>query len=147
MDTSGTYTTLGRTIRTLLEVRQETEFHFIVGTVIFGFLSIFKNSQASSTFEALHSVCLSRCQRDVIHPVQMRRRHMVFSKDSTVDWGIPSSCEMKDEPEFKPLQGNPGFFFVRAFRGPFHLRQKTQGSPHIPIAEGKLHLRCLWKVG
>ena len=147
MDTSGTYTTLGRTIRTLLEVRQETEFHFIVGTVIFGFLSIFKNSQASSTFEALHSVCLSRCQRDVIHPVQMRRRHRVFSKDSTVDWGIPSSCEMKDEPEFKPLQGNPAFFFVRAFRGPFHLRQKTQGSPHIPITEGKLHLRCLWKVG
>ena len=110
MDTSGTYTTLGRTIRTLLEVRQETEFHFIVGTVIFGFLSIFKNSQALSTFEALHSVCLWRCQRDVIHHVQMRRRHTVFSKDSTVDWGIPSSCEMKDEPEFKSLQGNPAFF-------------------------------------
>ena len=55
---------LDRTIRTLLEVRQETEVHFLVATVIFGFLSIFKKSQALSPFEALHSVCLSRCQRD-----------------------------------------------------------------------------------
>ena len=38
---------LGRTIRTLLEVRQETESHFLVGTVILGFLYIFKKSQAS----------------------------------------------------------------------------------------------------
>ena len=35
---------LGRTIRTLLEVRQETEVHFLVGTMILGFLSIFKES-------------------------------------------------------------------------------------------------------
>ena len=39
---------LGRTIRTLLEVRQETEVHFLFGTVILGFLSIFKKSQALS---------------------------------------------------------------------------------------------------
>ena len=48
-----------------LEVRQETEFHILVGSVILGFLSIFKKSQASSPFEALNSVCLSSCQRDV----------------------------------------------------------------------------------
>ena len=101
---------LGRTIRMFLEVRQETEAHFLVGTVIFGFLSIFKNSQALSTFEALHSVCLSRCQRDVIPPVQMRQRSTAFSRVSTGDSDIPSSCEMKDEPEFKLLQGNPAFF-------------------------------------
>ena len=53
---------------------------------------------------------------------------------------------MKDEPAFKPLQGNPAFFQIRAFRCPFHLREKTQGPSHIPIAEGKLFLRCLWKV-
>ena len=47
MDTSGIYTRLGRTIRTLLGVRQETKADFLVGTVIFGFLSIFKKSQAS----------------------------------------------------------------------------------------------------
>ena len=44
MDTSGIYTTLGRTIRMLLEVRQESEFHFLVGRMIFGFLFIFKES-------------------------------------------------------------------------------------------------------
>ena len=70
-----------------------------------------------------------------------------FSRVSTGDSDIPSSCEMKDEPEFKTLQGNPAFFCVRASHGPLHLRQKTQGPSHIPIAEGKLHLRCLWKVG
>ena len=46
----------------LLEVRQETEVHFLVGTVILGFLSIFKKSQASAPFEALNSVGISRCQ-------------------------------------------------------------------------------------
>ena len=94
----------------LLEVRQETEIHFLVVTVILGFLSIFKKSQASSPFEALNSVCLSRCLRDVIPPVQMRRRPTAFSRVSTGNSDIPSSCEMKDVPEFKPLQGNPVFF-------------------------------------
>ena len=101
---------LGRTIRTPLQVRQETEVHFLVGTVILGFLSIFKKSQASSPFEALNSVCLSRCQRHVIPPVQMRWKTMAISSVSTGDSDIPSSYEMKDEPEFKPLQGNPAFF-------------------------------------
>ena len=94
----------------LLEVRQETKAHFLVGTVILGFLSIFKKSQASSRFEALNSPCLSRCQRDVIPPVQMRQRPTAFSRLSTGDSDIPSSCEMEDEPEFKPLQGNMAFF-------------------------------------
>ena len=35
----------------------------------------------------------------------------------------------------------------RAFRGPFHLKQKTQGPSHIHIPEGKLLLSCFWKVG
>ena len=130
----------------ILEVRQETEVHFLVGTVILGFLSIFKKSQASSPYEALNSVCLSRGQRDVRPPVQIRRTPTAFSRVSTGDSDMPSSCEMKDEPEFNPLQGNQAFFCVRTSRGPLHLRQKTQGPTHIPIAEGKL-LRCLWKVG
>ena len=49
----------------LLEVRQETKVHFLVGTVILGFLLIFKKSQASSPFEAFKSMCLLNCQRDV----------------------------------------------------------------------------------
>ena len=109
MDTSGIETRLGRTIRTLLEVRQETKAHFLVGTIMLGFLSIFKKSQASSPFEALNSVCLSSCQSDMIPPVQMRRRHTAFSRASTGDSDIPSSCDMKQEPKFKPLQGNPAF--------------------------------------
>ena len=97
----------------LLEVKQETEVHFLVGTGILGFLSIFKKSKASSPFEALNSVCLSRCQSDIIPPVQMRRRSTAFSRVSTGDSYIPSSCDMKQEPKFKPLQGNPAFFWVR----------------------------------
>ena len=128
-------------------LKQETELHFLVGTVILGFLFIFKKSKASSPFEALNSVCLSRCQSDMIPPVQMRRRPTAFSRVSTGYSDIPSSCEVQQEPEFKTLQGSPAFFWVSVSRGPFHLRQKTQGPSHIPIAEGKLHLRCWYKVG
>ena len=128
-------------------MRQETEVHFLNGTVVLRLLSFFKNSQASSPFEALKSVCLSGDQSDMIPPIQMGRRTMAFSRVSTGDSHIPSSCEMKHQPEYKPLQGNPSFFSVRVCRGPFHMRQETQGPSHIPIAEGKLHLRCWWKVG
>ena len=62
MDTSAMYSRLGRTIQILLEVKWEIRPSFQVGTVIFGFLSIVKKSQASSPFEALNSACLSKCQ-------------------------------------------------------------------------------------
>ena len=91
-------------------MRQETEVHFLFGTVIFQFLSIFKKSQASSPYEALNSVCLSRGQRDVRPSVQMRQTITAFSRFSTGDSDMPSSCEMKDVPEFKPLQGHWAFF-------------------------------------
>ena len=94
----------------LLEVRQETKVHFLFGTVILGFLSIFKKSQASSPYEALNSVCLSRGQSNVRPPVQMRWKPTTFSRVSTENSDMPSSCEMKEEPEFKPLQGNWAFF-------------------------------------
>ena len=83
--TSGVLSKLSRTIRTHLEVKQETEVHFLVGTVILGLLSMFKKSKVSSLFEALNSVCLSRCQSDVIPPVQMRRRPTAFSRVSIGD--------------------------------------------------------------
>ena len=89
---------------------QETAVHFLVGTVILGFLSIFKKSQASSPYEALNSVCLSRVQRDVRPHVQMRRTPTAFSRVSTGDSYMPSSCDMKDEPVLKQLQGNRAFF-------------------------------------
>ena len=77
----------------------------------------------------------------------MRRGTRDFSRVSTWDSDIHSSCEMKEEPTFKPLQGNPTFFLVRESRYPLHLRQHNQGSSYIPIAEGRLLLRCMWKVG
>ena len=95
----------------------------------------------------MNSAHISMCQKDVRPSVQKRWRTMTFSRVSTGDSFIPSSCEMKYEPAFKPLQGNPAFFWVKASRGPFHLRQKTQIPSHIPISEGRLLLRCLWKVG
>ena len=123
MDTSGISLGLGRVIHTLLEVRRETEGPILVSTVILGFLSIFKKSQGSSHFEALNSACLSGCPRDVNPPVQMRRGPRALSRVSTGYSDIPSSCEMKDTPAFKPLLGNPAFFRVRSSRCPFHLRQ------------------------
>ena len=101
---------LGRKIQTLLEVRREAKRPLFVGTFILEFLSIFTKSQPSSPFEALNSAHLSNSQMDVRHSVQKRLRSMAFSRVSTGDSDIPSSCEMKYEPAFKPLQGNPSFF-------------------------------------
>ena len=147
MDTSGIETRLDSTIWTLLEVSFETEGHLLVGTVIFGYLTIFKKCQASSSFEALYSVSRSRCQSYVRLIGQMRWRPRAFSTVSTGDSDILSSCDMKIEGAFKALHGNPAFFQVRESRGPFHLKHKTQGHTHIHIPEGILLLRCLWKVG
>ena len=91
-------------------MKQETEVYFLFGTVILGLLSIFKKSQASSPYEALNSVCLSMVQLDVRPSVQVGQKPMAFSRVYTGDSVMPLSCEMKDEPEFKPLQGNRAFF-------------------------------------
>ena len=101
---------LGRKIQTLLEVSREAKLPLFVATVILVFLSIFKKSQASSPFEALNSAHLSKSQMDVRTSVQKTLRTLSFSRVSTGDSDIPSSCEMKDEPAFKALQGKPAFF-------------------------------------
>ena len=101
---------LGRKIETLLEVSREPKCPLLFGTVILVFLSIFTKSQASSPFEALNSAHLSKSQMDVSPSVQKRMRTLAFSRVSSGDSDIPSSCEMKDEPAFKALQGKPAFF-------------------------------------
>ena len=83
---------------------------------------------------------------DVRPPVKMRLGPRVFSRGCTEDSDIPLSCEMKEKPAFKPLQGNPTFFRVREPKYPLHLRQQIQGPSPILIAEGRLLLRCLWEV-
>ena len=101
---------LGRKIQTLLEVSREAKRPLLVDTVILEFLSIFMKSQASSPIEALNSAQLSKSHMDVRPSVQKRLRIMAFSRVSTGDSDIRSSCEMKDEPAFKALQGKPAFF-------------------------------------
>ena len=101
---------LGRKIETLLEVNREAKHPLLIGTVILVFLPIFTESQASTPFEALNSAHLSKSQMDVRPSVQNRLRTMAFSRVSTGDSDIPSSCEMKDEPAFKALQGKLAFF-------------------------------------
>ena len=91
-------------------MRKETKVHFLFGTVILGLLSIFKKSQASTPYEAFNSVCLLRGHRDVRPPVQMTVTPTAFSRVSTRDSDMSSSCEMNVEPEFMPLQGNRAFF-------------------------------------
>ena len=95
---------------TLLDVRREAKVPLLIGTVILIFLSIFMKSQASCHFEALNSAHLSKSQMDVRPFVQKKLRTMAFSRVSAGHSDIPSSCEMKDEPAFKGLQGKPAFF-------------------------------------
>ena len=100
---------LGRKTQTLLEWSQEAKRPLLVGTVILVFLSILTKSQESSPFEALNSTHLSKSQMDGRPSVQNRVRTMAFSRVSTGDSDNPSSCQMKDEPAFKALQGKPSF--------------------------------------
>ena len=84
-DTSGSYIRLGRTVRTLLKVRREAKHPLLVGPVILVFLSIFTKSQASSPFEAMNSVQLLMCQKDVRASVQKSWRTLAFSRISKGD--------------------------------------------------------------
>ena len=79
-------------------MRLKTEGDFLVGTVILEFLTILKRCQPSSTFEALKSACLLRCQIDVRLLVEMRRRPRAFCRVFTGHSDIPSSCDMNNEP-------------------------------------------------
>ena len=88
---------LGMKIQTLLEVTREAKLPLLVGTIILVFLSIFMKSQASSPFEALNSAHLLKYQMDVRPSVQKSLRTTAFSRISTGDSDIPSSCDMKDE--------------------------------------------------
>ena len=128
------------TIRTHLEVKQETEVHFLVETVILGFLSVFKKSKASLPFEALNSECLSRCQSDMIPPVQKRRRHTAFSRVSTGDSDIRSCCDIKHKPKFKPLQRNLAFFWV----GPLAVHSTWDRKHRVPLTYLLLRENSTW---
>ena len=52
-----------------------------------------------------------------------------FCRVSTGDSDMPSSCGMKDEPEFKPLQGNRAFFES----GPLGVHSTCDRKHRIPL--------------
>ena len=80
-----------------LEVKWESRSLFLFDTVILGFLNILKNCQASSKFEAVNSTWLSSCQGHVRPIFEMKWRPRAFSRVSTGDSDILSSCDMNDE--------------------------------------------------
>ena len=103
----------------------------LVVTVILVFLSIFTKSQSSSPFEAVNSAHLWMCQKDVRPSFQKRWSTMTFSRGSTGDSGIPSSCEMKYEPAFKPLQGKPVLLLSQGISGSIPLEAEyTESLSH-----------------
>ena len=87
----------GRTIRIFLEVKCDFRSLFLFDSVILGFLTILKNCQASSTFQAVNSTWLLRCQRHVRPLFEMKWKPRAFCRISTGDSDILSSCDMNDE--------------------------------------------------
>ena len=81
----------------LLEVMWEFRSLFLFDTVILVFLTILKNCQASSKFEAVYSKWLSNCQSHVRPIFEMKWRPRAFSSVSPGDSDILSSCDMNDE--------------------------------------------------
>ena len=145
-DTSGMYTSRGRTVRTLLKLSGSSGLFFSLAQCYwdsYQFSWRVRHHHLLKHWTPSASQSVNRWE----DAVQMRRTPQSFSRFSTRDSYIALSCVLKDEPAFKPLQGNPTFNRVMISEYPLYLMQKTQGSSHIPIAEGKLLLRCLWKAG
>ena len=69
---------------------------FLFDRVILGFLTILKNCQALSKFEAVNSTWLSSCQRHVRPIFEMKWRPRDISSVSAGDSDILSSCDMND---------------------------------------------------
>ena len=81
----------------LLDVKWEFRSLFLFDTVILGFITILKNCQPSSTFEAVNSTWLSSCQRHVRSLFVMKWWPRAFCKVSTGDSDTLSFCDMNDE--------------------------------------------------
>ena len=88
-----------------------SSFHRDIGILI--------NFQEESSHVSIWSLELHEpleVSRYVSPPVQMRWGTRVSYMISIQYSDIPSFCKMKDEPTFKPLQGNPTLFLVRLSR-------------------------------
>ena len=120
-------------------MRWETKCPFLVYTEILEFQSIFKKSQASSAFQPW-TPHASRCVKGCEAPVQMRRGTTVSSRSSTQDSDNHSSCDMKPEPKFKPLQGHPAFFWVR----PLAVHSTWDRKHRVPVSYLLLRENSTW---
>ena len=78
--------------------------------------------------------------RNVRPPVQMTWRTTVSYRISTEDSDIPSSCDMKHEPKFKPLQVNPAFFWVR----PLVVHSTWNRKHRVPLSYLLLRENSTW---
>ena len=83
----------------LLKVKWEFRSLFIFDTVMLVFLTILKNCQASSTFEAVNSTWLSVCQRHDRSLFEMKWSPTALCRASTWDSDILLYCDMNDEHE------------------------------------------------
>ena len=136
-------------------MRSDTEGHFLFDTVISGFLTIFKNFQASSTFEAVNSTWLSSCQRDVRPLFEMRWRTRAFCRVSTGDSDILSSCDMNDEhalslcreiwPSFE--SGHLGVHFAWSIKHRVPLTYIFLRENSSWVACGKMAYLFSWRQG
>ena len=127
-------------------MRGDTEDHFLFDTVILGFLTTLKNFQASSTFEAVNSTWLSRCQRDVRPLSLMSWRHRAFCRVSTGDSDILSSFDVNDEHAWR-LCREIWPCFVSGHLGVHFSWSIKHRVPLNNIPKGKLLLSCLWING
>ena len=151
-DTSGISLRLGRTVGQLLDMRRETQWPFPVATGIMGLLLIFKRSQSSSPFEASNSTCLSRCEKDVRPPVEMRQGTTAFSRVSTENSDIPSSCEMKHKACIQITAGKSGLLLSQGISVCIPLEAANSGflphncyleNPHPEVFVESWHTSCV----
>ena len=113
---------------------------------VIGIPNHFQEDSGLGTFGSTELHGLLEVSMEVRPPVQMILGPSAFSRGCTEDSDIPLSCEMKDEPAFKPLQGNLTFFRVRDSHYPVHVRQQIKHPSNILISEGRLLLGTCGKV-
>ena len=94
-----------------------SSFHSDIGIPI-----KFHEQSGLGTFSSIELHGPLEVSRDVRPSVWMRLGPRAFCRECTEDSNIPLSAEMKDEPAFKKLQGNPTFIGVRESLYPLHVR-------------------------
>ena len=124
----------------------ETQGPFPVAAWVLGFLSIFKRSQVSSPFEALNSVCLSRCQRDVRPPVEMSGE-LGLSLGNPWVFRHPFTLEDAGQACIQVTAGKSGLISSQGISVSIpHIAANSGSLSLVPKTERSLLLRCLWKV-